>query len=33
VFEPEGVRCTLKVPVRQPVDFVMRTTPRPPAKQ
>ena len=31
VFEPEGVRCTLKVPVRQPVDFVMRTTPRPPA--
>lgn len=29
-FAPEGVRCTLKVPVRQPVDFVMRTTPRRP---
>lgn len=29
VFDPEGVRCTLKVPVRQPVDFIMRTTPRP----
>jgi two-component sensor histidine kinase len=28
-FAPEGVRCTLKVPVRQPIDFVMRTTPRP----
>lgn len=28
-FAPEGVRCTLKVPVRQPVDFVIRTTPRP----
>ncbi|HEU4821529.1 MAG TPA: CHASE domain-containing protein, partial [Qipengyuania sp.] len=27
-FAPEGVRCTLKVPVRQPIDFVMRTTPR-----
>jgi len=27
VFAPEGVRCTLKVPVRQPVDFVMRKTP------
>lgn len=31
VFEPEGVRCTLKVPVRQPVDFVIRTTPKPKA--
>jgi two-component sensor histidine kinase len=27
-FAPEGVRCTLKVPVRQPIDFVMRATPR-----
>lgn len=33
VFDPEGVRCTLKVPVRQPVDFVMRTTPRRPSGQ
>lgn len=24
VFAPEGVRCTLKVPVRQPVDFLIR---------
>lgn len=29
-FDPEGVRCTLKVPVRHPVDFVIRTTPRRP---
>ena len=29
VFDPQGVRCTLKVPVRQPVDFVIRKTPRP----
>ena len=28
VFAPEGVRCTLQVPVRQPIDFVIRTTPR-----
>lgn len=28
VFAPEGVRCTLLVPVRQPVDFAMRATPR-----
>lgn len=28
VFAPEGVRCTLMVPVRQPVDFVMRAKPR-----
>ncbi|WP_375291154.1 CHASE domain-containing protein [Qipengyuania sp.] len=27
-FKPEGVRCTLLVPVRQPVDFALRTTPR-----
>ncbi len=24
----EGVRCTLVVPVRQPVDFAMRARPR-----
>lgn len=28
VFAPEGVRCTLMVPVRQPVDFAMRARPR-----
>lgn len=28
IFAPEGVRCTLQVPVRQPVDFVIRTTSR-----
>lgn len=28
VFDPEGVRCTLRVPVRQPVDFMMRAGPR-----
>ena len=28
VFAPEGVRCTLMVPVRQPVDFAMRAKPR-----
>ena len=28
VFAPEGVRCTLLVPVRQPVDFAMRAKPR-----
>ncbi len=28
VFDPEGVRCSMKVPVRQPVDFVMRAQPR-----
>lgn len=27
-FAPEGVRCTLMVPVRQPVDFAMRAKPR-----
>ena len=27
-FAPEGVRCTLMVPVRQPVDFAMRARPR-----
>ena len=27
-FAPEGVRCTLMVPVRQPIDFAMRATPR-----
>ncbi len=32
-FDPEGVRCALKVPVRQPVDFVIRTTPLRPAGQ
>ena len=26
-FETAGVRCTLFVPVRQPVDFTLRTTP------
>jgi two-component sensor histidine kinase len=31
VFDPAGVRCSLKIPVRQPVDFVMRTTPRHPS--
>lgn len=29
-FAPEGVRCTLLVPVRQPVDFAMRARPRSP---
>ncbi|WP_133364705.1 CHASE domain-containing protein [Qipengyuania sediminis] len=28
VFAPEGVRCTLKVPVRQPSDFALRGAPR-----
>ena len=28
VFAPDGVRCTLMVPVRQPVDFAMRARPR-----
>lgn len=28
VFAPEGVRCTLMVPVRQPTDFAMRAAPR-----
>ena len=28
VFAPEGVRCSLKVPVRQPVDFALRAKPR-----
>lgn len=28
VFAAEGVRCTLMVPVRQPVDFAMRAKPR-----
>ena len=23
-FDPEGVRCTLRVPIREPVDFAMR---------
>lgn len=27
-FAPNGVRCTLMVPVRQPVDFAMRAKPR-----
>lgn len=27
-FDSEGVRCTLKIPVRQPVDFAMRAKPR-----
>lgn len=27
-FAPDGVRCTLMVPVRQPVDFAMRASPR-----
>lgn len=28
VFAPEGVRCSMKVPVRQPADFAMRARPR-----
>lgn len=28
VFAPEGVRCTMKVPVRQPSDFAIRAAPR-----
>lgn len=27
-FEADGVRCSLKVPVRQPIDFAMRAKPR-----
>lgn len=27
-FAPEGVRCVLKVPVRQPTDFTLRSKPR-----
>ena len=27
-FAPDGVRCTLMVPVRQPIDFAMRARPR-----
>lgn len=30
-FEPEGVRCVLTIPVRQPGEFVMRTGRTPPA--
>jgi two-component sensor histidine kinase len=29
-FDPEGVRCTLLVPVREPVEFAMRARPRGP---
>ncbi len=28
IFAPEGVRCTLMVPVRQPVDFTLRSLQR-----
>lgn len=28
VFAPEGVRCSLKVPVREPINFALRASPK-----